>query len=126
MLDLVKSSFGHRSRSAGGRGSVRDWAEEAATGAVTMLQGYVKSVLSNDDQCVQKHLCQASKEAAQNNRELGYLIASVGGYATSYLLDSNKSSNLGFKTLHDAAAKGRSVNSIEECAKIFKCTENEV
>lgn len=80
-----------------------------------MLQGYVRSMLAQDDRCVQRYLCQASKEATRDSRDLGYVIASVGGYASSYLLDNSKSAN--FKSLYDAALKGRSAN--EDCAKHY-------
>lgn len=113
---MLKNTFGQKSRSGTAR-TIRDSAEDAANAGISMLQGYVKSVLSNDERCVQRYLCQASREATRDSRDLGYIIASVGGYATSYLLDSNKSSNIGFKNLYDASMKGRSMN--EDCAKIF-------
>lgn len=87
-----------------------------------MLQGYVKSVLTNDDRCVQRYLCQASKEAANQSRDLGYIIASVGGYASSYLLDSTKSAN--FKSLYEASMRGRSLN--DDCEKLYaECSDDQ-
>lgn len=121
LLDLLKNTFGQKSRSGTAR-TIRDSAEDAANAGISMLQGYVKSVLTNDDRCVQKYLCQASKEATRDSRDLGYIIASVGGYATSYLLDSNKSSNIGFKNLYEASMKGRAMG--EDCTKLYSdCAE---
>lgn len=119
VLDLLKNTFGQRSRSGTAR-TIRDSAEDAASAGVSMLQGYVKSVLATDDRCVQKYLCQASKEATRDSRDLGFIIASVGGYASSYLLDNSKSAN--FKSLYDASMKGRTAS--EDCARIYAdCVE---
>lgn len=118
MLDLLKNTFGQKSRGAGGR-TIRDHAEDVANAGVSILQGYVKSMLAQDDKCVQRYLCQASKEATRDGRDLGYVIATVGGYASSYLLDGSKSTS--FKSLHDASTKGR---SMEDCAKLYaECNE---
>jgi len=119
VLDLLKNTFGQKSRSGTAR-TIRDSAEDAANAGVSMLQGYVKSVLANDDRCVQRYLCQASKEATRDSRDLGYIIASVGGYASSYLLDSAKSAD--FKSLYEASMKGRAMS--EDCAKLYsECTD---
>lgn len=119
VLDVLKSSFGSKSRSGTAR-TIRDSAEDAANAGVSMLQGYVKSVLANDEHCIQRYLCQASKEATRDGRDLGYVIASVGGYASSYLLDKSKTAN--FKSVWDASMKGRSMG--EDCAKLYpECAE---
>ena len=89
-----------------------------------MLQGYVKSVLSNDESCVKRYLCQASKEATRDGRDLGYVIASVGGYAASYLLDSSNASHNKdpkFHQFNQASMKGRAAS--EDCFKTYECNE---
>jgi len=119
VLDLLKNTFGQKSRNGSAR-TIRDSAEDAASAGVSMLQGYVKSVLANDGQCAKRYLCQASREATRDGRDLGYVIASVGGYATSYLLDSTRQQN--FNQFHEASLKGRSMK--EDCAKLYsECTE---
>lgn len=114
VLDLLKNTFGQKSRSGSAR-TIRDSAEDAANASVSMLQGYVKSVLANDGQCAKRYLCQASKEATRDGRDLGYIIASVGGYATSYLLDTSKSAQ--FNDFHEASLRGRQMK--EDCAKLY-------
>uniref|UniRef100_A0A6G1SAU0 Uncharacterized protein n=1 Tax=Aceria tosichella TaxID=561515 RepID=A0A6G1SAU0_9ACAR len=119
VLDLLKNTFGQKSRSGTAR-TIRDSAEDAASAGVSMLQGYVKSVLATDGHCAKRYLCQASREAIRDGRDLGYVIATVGGYATSYLLDSSRSN--GFNTFYDASLKGRSANN--DCAKLYsECSE---
>jgi hypothetical protein len=119
VLDLLKNTFGQKSRSGTAR-TIRDSAEDAASAGVSMLQGYVKSVLANDGHCAKRYLCQASREAIRDGRDLGYVIATVGGYATSYLLDSSRSN--GFNTYYDASLKGRSAK--DDCAKLYaECSE---
>lgn len=118
MLDLLKSTFGQKARVGTAR-TIRDSAEDAANAGVSMIQGYVRSVLAGDESCMQRHLCEASSVATRDGRELGYLIASVGGYASSYLLDSAKSAN--FKRLYDASMKGR---ANIDCTKQYpNCSE---
>lgn len=78
VLDMLRTSFGQRARSSSSRG-IRDAFDDATVAGVTMLRGYVKSVLSKDTQCAQKHICEASKEAVRDGRELGYFVAQFGG-----------------------------------------------
>ncbi|XP_053207180.1 uncharacterized protein LOC128391343 [Panonychus citri] len=87
-----------------------------------MLRGYVKSVLSSDDdQCAQRHLCESSKEAIREGRELGYIVSQVGGYASSYLLQQQKS--IPSTSSYEAVRKGR---NNEDCAKVYSnCNEAE-
>lgn len=79
-------------------------------------------MLVDDEKCVQRYLCQASKEAVKDGgRDLGYVIASVGGYASSYMLQNSKSITDPRK-LYDASAKGRLQG--EDCAKLYsECNE---
>lgn len=119
----MKNTFGQKSRSGTAR-TIRDSAEEAANAGITILQGYVKSITSDNKHCVLRNLCQASKEATRESRDLGYIIASVGGYASSYLLDGQTGRDgPNFKTMYDAALRGRNVQ--EDCAKQYpECNED--
>lgn len=76
---MVRSSFGQRARSAGNSRGIRDAFDDASLAGVSMLRGYVKSVLAKDSPCTQKYLCEASKDAVRDGRELGYLVAQFGG-----------------------------------------------
>lgn len=118
LLDMLKNSFGQRARSSESRG-LRDSMDDAANAGASMLKGYVKSILAKDRHCVQKHLCEASKEAVKDGREIGYLIAQFGGYAASFALDGKKTN--AFQNNYDATRKGRSG---EDCSTIFPaCNE---
>ena len=75
---MVRTSFGQKARSSSSRG-FKDTIDGAAFAGATMLRGYVKSYLAGDDQCAQRHLCESSKEAAREGRELGGVVAQVGG-----------------------------------------------
>lgn len=118
MLDLLKNSFGPKSRGAHYGRTIRDTAEDVASAGVTILQGYVKSLLTDDERCTKRYLCQASKDAAREGRELGYLVATVGGYASSYLLDEGNN-RMAFKNYHEASQKGRGGG---DCEKEFICS----
>lgn len=76
---MLKTSFGQRARSLNGNRGVKEAVDDAAVAGVSMLKGYVKSILATDDQCAQRHLCESSKEAIRDGREIGHIIAQVGG-----------------------------------------------
>lgn len=75
---MIRNSFSQRARSSTSRG-LREAVDDATVAGVTMLRGYVKSVLAGDDQCAQRHLCESSKDAIREGRELGYIVSQVGG-----------------------------------------------
>ncbi|CAG2111337.1 unnamed protein product [Medioppia subpectinata] len=118
VLDMLKSSFGQRARSSSSRG-IRDSIDDAAVAGISVVKGYVRSVLTNDEHCIQKHTCEASALASREGRELGYLIAQMGGYASSYLLESQKS--VPFNANYEASRQGRSG---ADCTKLYQtCNE---
>jgi hypothetical protein len=118
VLDMLKSSFGQRARSSSSRG-IRDSIDDAAVAGISMLKGYVRSVLSSDEHCTQKHICEAAARASREGREMGYLIAQMGGYASSYLLESQKS--VPFNSNYEASRQGRNG---ADCTKLYKaCNE---
>ena len=119
-LDMLKHTFGAKQRSGTAR-TIRDSAEDAASASVSMLQGYVKSMLAPNANCQKRYLCQASREATRDAKDVGYLIASVGGYATSYLLDSSRSGD--FQQFHEATSRGRSLKPDHDCVKLYECNE---
>jgi len=120
VLDMLKSSFGQRARSSATRG-IRDTIDDAAVAGISMVKGYVKSVLTPDQSCTQKHICEAAARASREGREMGYLIAQMGGYASSYLLESQKS--VPFNSNYEASRQGRNG---ADCTKLYQtCNEAE-
>ena len=121
---MLRTSFGQKARSSETRGDARgitDAFDDAAVAGVSMLKGYVKSILAKDVPCSQKFICEASKDAVREGRELGYLVAQFGGYASSYLLESQKSSPFNQTIHYEAARRGRQG---EDCAKVYSaCNE---
>jgi hypothetical protein len=141
VLDMLKSSFGQRARTSSSRG-IRDSLDDAAVAGISMLKGYVRSVLTSEEQCTQKYICEAAARASREGRELGYLIAQFGGYvlkkflllfkdnllllffysyASSYLLENQKS--VPFNSNYEASRQGRNG---ADCTKLYQaCNEAE-
>jgi len=80
VLDMLKTSFAQRNaRSASSVRGLKDSMDDAAVAGISMLKGFVRSALSTEQQCVQRHLCEAAGQASRESRELGYLITQLGG-----------------------------------------------
>lgn len=75
---MFKTSFGQKARSSGSR-SFRDLMDDGAVSGLTMLKGYVKSIISENNSCAQRNLCESSKEASKEGREIGHIVAQLGG-----------------------------------------------
>lgn len=85
VLDMVKTSFTQRNaRSSSSVRGLRESFDDAAVASISMLKGFVRSVLTPDQQCVHRHICDAAAQASRESRELGYLIAQFGGYAIKF------------------------------------------
>lgn len=80
VLDMLKSTLGQRARSSSTSRGSRAVLGDAATASASLLKGYIRAFMTNNNSCVQKYLCEASKEAVSDGREVGYLIAQIGGY----------------------------------------------
>jgi len=120
VLDMLKSTLGQRARSATSRGS-RAVLDDAASASASLLKGYIRAFMTNNHSCVQKYLCEASKEAVSDGKEVGYLIAQIGGYAASYALENQKAA--GFQDNYAASRRGRSG---EDCKNLYQvCNEVE-
>lgn len=81
VLDMLKTSFTQRnarSASSSVRG-LKDSVDDAAVAGISMIKGVVRSALSNEEQCIQRHICDAAAQATRESRELGYLISQFGG-----------------------------------------------
>ena len=75
---MLRTSFGQRARSSS-RSGLRETADAGALAVVSMTKGFFQSLLTDDAKCVQRHICECSKSAVREGRELGYLIAQIGG-----------------------------------------------
>ena len=91
--------------------------EDVASAGVSMLQGYVKSLRAGDEICTQKYICEASRDATRDGRHVGGLVAQVGSYASSYLLENSIPST----KITQATHRGK---NNEDCAKLYPCQEN--
>lgn len=81
VLDMVKTNFVQRNaRSIPHERGLKDSLDDAAVASISMLKGFVQSFLSNDQQCMQRHICDAASQASRESRELGSLISQVGRY----------------------------------------------
>lgn len=84
VLDMLKTSFGQRARSTSSGRGIRDAFDDAALAGVSMMKGYVKSYMANNDKnassvCVQRYMCEAARDAVRDGREMGFLVAQFGG-----------------------------------------------
>ena len=79
VLDMVKTTFGARARAAQqGRGLNGAFDDITIAGA-SMMKGLLRSAMAKDENCMQRYLCEASKDAVKEGHELGYLVAQFGG-----------------------------------------------
>ena len=117
-LDLIKARINPKKQ---GRDSqprtIRETAEDAAIAGISILQGFVRSTITDDAQCARRYLCLASREAVNQSREIGNLVSIVGGYASSYMLDTKQ-----FKENFDATMRGRSSNN--NCEELYSCKDD--
>ncbi|KAH7934142.1 hypothetical protein HPB49_021904 [Dermacentor silvarum] len=120
VLDMLKTTFGNRARSSTARG-FRGALDDAALAGTTMLKGFVKSVMTKDDNCMQRYLCEASRDAVKEAHEVGYLVAQFGGYAASYALQAQKAAPM--TRSYNATRSGRSG---EDCFNLYSaCNETD-
>lgn len=115
MLELVKSSFGQRARSTSSGSRLRESVDGAAQAGISMLQSYVRSIMSTEPHCIQRNICEGVKSAVQESPHLGGLIVQLGGYATSYMLNSQR--DIPIAASIEAVRLGRSG---ADCSKAFK------
>ncbi|KAF4518215.1 hypothetical protein B566_EDAN005940 [Ephemera danica] len=112
LLDALKTSFSQRSlqaRSVGRNPVVTD----AAVAGITLLKGYVRTLQTSDDICIQKIFCDANSECA---RDVKGIYCQLGNYATSYMAGTS-----GVSKLYDAGRRGRSG---EDCQAVYQaCNE---
>ncbi|XP_063708911.1 uncharacterized protein LOC134837464 [Culicoides brevitarsis] len=117
LLDALKTSFSHRSlqaRSVGRKDSMSD----AAVASLAMMKSYAKTYKNSDNLCMQKYLCEANTECA-NDVGGNSIFCQLGTYATSFILE--RSSHVTFESLYEAGRQGR--QGID-CKQIYlECNE---
>ncbi|KAL7297339.1 hypothetical protein TKK_0009731 [Trichogramma kaykai] len=117
LLDALKTSFSHRSLGARARGQASA-VSEGAFAAITMFQGYVKSLkgygmrLGKDnkerlDGCAERAICEANVECTEEIAQTGQTLSfcQIGSYVTSYLVE--KRTGIDFDILHEAGLLGQ-------------------
>ena len=75
---MLKASFAQRSRSSGSS-NFREMVDNGAISGLSMLKGYIKSIISENNSCTQRNLCESSREAIKEGREIGHIVAQLGG-----------------------------------------------
>jgi hypothetical protein len=69
-----------------------------------MLKGYFKTYNSNEEKCMQRFICQANEECA-NDIGGQSIFCQLGTYATSFVLE--RQTGKSFEHLYDAGHNGR-------------------
>ncbi|KAL7642025.1 UNVERIFIED_CONTAM: hypothetical protein RMT77_007899 [Armadillidium vulgare] len=119
LLDTLRTSFSQRSFQARAIGS-NDLMADAAIASTSMVKSLLKTYSTTDDMCIQKYICEANKECADETGETGYIFCQLGSYALSYGLEGK--SYTPFDIISDAARMGRIG---EDCKVAFKeCKDN--
>jgi hypothetical protein len=119
VIDMLKNSFTQKARNS--NTGFKAVVDDASVAALTMVKGVVKSVLNPDPLCAQRYMCEASSQIIREGREMAYLVAHAGAYASSYLLENQKGPQ--FNKSWEAARRGRSG---DDCAKIYQCSHTEL
>lgn len=118
LLDALKTSFSHRSMAARSLGK-KDSISEAAIAGLTMFKGYMRTMRTSDDICMQKFVCEANKECSDDLNKSNAVFCQLGTYATSLIL--HKSSSSPFEAFLEAGRRGRSK---DDCRQIYlTCNE---
>ncbi|KAB7505617.1 hypothetical protein Anas_00638 [Armadillidium nasatum] len=119
LLDTLRTSFSQRSFQARAIGS-NDLLADAAIASTSMVKSLLKTYSTKDDMCIQKYICEANKECADETGETGYIFCQLGSYALNYALEGK--SYTPFDIISDAARMGRIG---EDCKVAFKeCKDN--
>lgn len=79
VLDMVKTTFGARARAAHQGRGLNGALDDITIAGASMMKGLLKSAMAKDENCMQRFLCEASKDAVKEGHELGYLVAQFGG-----------------------------------------------
>lgn len=119
LLETLKTSFSHRAMAARSLNK-RDSIADAAMAGITFVKGYVRTMKAQNDSCVRKIMCEASKECAED--QPNGIFCQLGTYATSTILQ--KTWTLPYESLQEAGRRGRSARSADECKQVYVCSDN--
>ncbi|XP_063229026.1 uncharacterized protein LOC134534478 [Bacillus rossius redtenbacheri] len=116
LLDALKTSFSHRSLAARNIGR-KDSVAEATVAGLSLFKGYVRTLKTDDDSCMQKYMCEANRECSDDTQ--GAIFCQLGSYAASFMFE--RSSSLPFDTYYEAGRRGRSG---DDCRQLYlACNE---
>ncbi|XP_065208700.1 uncharacterized protein LOC135837377 isoform X2 [Planococcus citri] len=113
LLEALKTSFSQRSMNARSLGK-KDTISEAAIASITMFKGYMRSMKTSNDACMQKYVCDAYRECADGLNSPSSTYCQLGTYAASAAL--HRSTGMPFEKFNSAARVGRSG---EDCRKFY-------
>ncbi|XP_022900890.1 uncharacterized protein [Onthophagus taurus] len=105
LLDALKTSFSHRSLAARNIGR-KDSISDATVAGIAMMKGYIRSMSTEKDSCMQKFMCDASNECVTDIGQSS-LFCQLGSYATSFVLERSYKDHT-FDMLYEASRRGRS------------------
>lgn len=114
---MFRNSYSQRARSAEARGA-KHVMDDAIVAGISMVRGTARSATAGTETCVKRFMCEASRDAVREGREMGYLLSQLGGYVSSQIVSFQKS--VPFQASYDAVRKGRSG---EDCSKLYTCNE---
>ncbi|KAK4887024.1 hypothetical protein RN001_003295 [Aquatica leii] len=117
LLEALKTSFSHRSiaaRSVGRKDSISD----AAVAGISLMKGYVRSLGTNEETCMQKYMCDANRECIHDVGQTS-VFCHLGTYAVSFIMERSAGST--FDVLYEAGRRGRSGDNCHQA--FLECNE---
>nr|CAH7744782.1 unnamed protein product [Callosobruchus chinensis] len=117
LLDALKTSFSHRSMAARNLGR-KDSVSDAAVAGIAMAKGYMRSLNTNNDSCMQRYICEATSECS-NDVGQSSLYCHLGSYAVSFIIDKSVGSS--FDVLYEAGRRGRYGDNCQQ--QFLECNE---
>ncbi|KAB0799120.1 hypothetical protein PPYR_07951 [Photinus pyralis] len=117
LLEALKTSFSHRSiaaRSVGRKDSISD----AAVAGISLMKGYVRSLGTSEESCMQKYVCDANRECSSDVGQTS-IFCHLGTYAVSFVMERSTGSS--FDVLYEAGRRGRSGDNCQQA--FLECNE---
>ncbi|GJQ64993.1 hypothetical protein Trydic_g7155 [Trypoxylus dichotomus] len=118
LLDALKTSFSHRSMAARHIGK-KDSISDATVAGISMVKGYMKALSTVQNACMQKYMCDASRECISDIGQSS-IFCQLGTYAVSFIIDKSVKQNT-FDGLYDAGRRGRSGDNCHQA--YLECNE---
>ncbi|KAF6212284.1 hypothetical protein GE061_012806 [Apolygus lucorum] len=119
LLDALKTSFSHRSIAARSLGK-KDSVSEAAVASLAVFKGYVKTMKTSDDTCMQRYMCEANRECATDTNSSSSIYCQLGTYLASFMIQRSGVASP-METYYEAGRRGRSG---DDCNQLYlSCNE---